>query len=145
MNSNDDLKINFAIEDLETVGRKKGVLYLKKAFFRNRDLVIPLIETFERKTILISIGRDRNKFENFKHFQIRSIIRIGIEDSAGLENRSDDLDTSQYVSKTLPKALQFAAEKAQRGDVVLFSPYGTPEEIQNHYDLFDRTFESIAC
>jgi UDP-N-acetylmuramoylalanine-D-glutamate ligase len=144
MNSNDDYKINFALDDLETVGRKKGVLYLKKAFFRSRDLVIPLIETFERKTILISIGRDRNKFENFKHFQIRSIIRVGIKDSEGLENWSDDLDTFQYVSKTVPKALQLAAEIAQRGDVVLFSPYGTPDEIQNHYNLFDSTLESIG-
>lgn len=133
------LSLNPDLDRLESIGRKNGILYLKKAYFRKRDLIIPLIESFDRRTLLISVGRDSKKFENFEHPQLRSIISVDEKGLNGLLSWSEDLATFHYVSSSISIAIQLAAELAQRGELILFSPYGDQEEISNYYRLFDKS------
>lgn len=137
------LSLNTDLDRLESVGRKNGVLYLKKAYFRKRDLIIPLIESFDRRTVLISIGRSSKKFENFEHPQLRSIITVDKNGLNGLVSWSEDLATFHYVSASISKALQLATELAQRGELILFSPFGDEEEISSNYKLFDKSLDLI--
>jgi hypothetical protein len=137
------LSLDPDLDRLESLGRKNGVLYLKKAYFRKRDLIIPLIESFDRRTVLISIGRDSKKFENFEHPQLRSIITVDEKGLNGLVSWSEDLDTFHYVSTSISIALQLAAELAQRGELILFSPYGDQEEVSSNFRLFDKSLNLI--
>ena len=137
------LSLNPDLDRLESLGRKNGVLYLKKAYFRKRDLIIPLIESFDRRTVLISIGRDSKKFENFEHPQLRSIITVDEKGLNGLVSWSEELDTFHYVSNSISKALQLATELAQRGELILFSPFGDEDEISSNYAQFDKNLDLI--
>lgn len=136
--------LNYEVDQVETLGRKEGVLYIRKGFHRNRDLLLSFIESLGTSVVLISAGRFLSNIENLHHFNLRSIIRIKGNEPSGLLNWSDNLDVFRYVTPSVEKSILLAEELAQRGDIVLFSPYGTKDEIQDWFALFDKKIEKIG-
>ena len=136
--------MNYEIDQVESLGRKNGILYIRKGFHRNRDLLLSFIESLGRNVVLISAGRSINKVEQMHHSNLRSIIRIKGNEPSGLLNWSDNLDVFRYVTPSMEKAIILSEELAQRGDVVLFSPYGTKDEIGDWFTLFDKKIDKIG-
>jgi len=136
--------MNYEIDQVESLGRKDGILYIRKGFHRNRDLLLSFIGSLGRNVVLISAGRSINKVEQMHHLNLRSVIRIKGNEPSGLLNWSDNLDVFRYVTPTMEKAIILSEELAQRGDVVLFSPYGTKGEIGDWFALFDKKIDKIG-
>jgi UDP-N-acetylmuramoylalanine-D-glutamate ligase len=136
--------LNYEIDHVETLGRKEGVLYLQKGYHRRRDLLFSFLESLDSNIILISAGRDLSKIEKMEHFNLRSVIRIKGNEPSGIINWSENMNVFRYVTSSLEKAIFLAEDFAQRGDIVLFSPYGSREEISDWFMLFDKNIRKIG-
>lgn len=136
--------LSYDIDHLETLGRKDGILFTQKAFHRKRDLVLTLISSLDRSVVLISAGRHISKLEQIHHPNLKSIIRINEKEPSGLLSWSDDLNLFNYVTPSMEKALSLSMELAQRGDMVLFSPFGTKEEVTEWMKLIKRNVSKIG-
>lgn len=141
----DDLSINFELDHLETMVRKDGILYLRKAYHRKRDMILSLLTSLDRNVVLITIGRDINKVENLQHYNLKSLIRVKDNEANGLLSWSDDMETFRYVASTIDKSVELAKELAQRGDVVIFSPYGNEFKISNWYASFEKSIQKLIA
>ena len=53
--------INQTYYQLETLGRKDGVVYLKRVFAGRNDILLSTIDLINRPTIVISEGRSSDK------------------------------------------------------------------------------------
>lgn len=140
----ENLTINYDLDKIETLGRKNGILYVRKAYRKNRDMLFTLLKSIDRTVVLISVGRVKSKIEEMQHPNLRSLIRVKGNEVNGLLNWSDDMETFRYISSSLEKALELAGELAQRGDVVLFSPCGNDDEINDWFSLFDKRLKKIG-
>lgn len=136
--------LNFEIDHLETLGRKDGVLFVQKSYHRNRDLLFALLDSLDRSVVLISKGRALSKLESINHPNLRSVIRISENEPNGLLNWSDDLNLFQYVAPSLERALELSIDLSQRGDIVLFSPYGDKHEVVEWAMMNKENFKNIA-
>jgi len=140
----DDLMMNHELDQLETLGRKEGILYLRKGYRSKRDLLSSLLTSLDRTVVLITVGRKISKVEEMQHENLRSLIRVKGNEANGLLNWSDDLETFRYVASSLEKAIELSGELAIRGDIVLFSPCGSEDEIIDWYKLFDKRIKKIG-
>lgn len=140
-----DLSLNYDLDHLETIQRKDGVLYAIKGYRRKRDLIITLLNSLHRKVILITVGRKLTKVESFDHQNLKAIIRVKGNEINGLLSWSDDLETFRYVTSTLEKSIILSKELAQRGDVVLFSPYGKSEEVNDWFSIYSKHLLKILA
>ena len=136
--------MNYEIDQVEILGRKEGVLFVRKGFHRNRDLLISFVESIGRSVVLITVGRTLSKIESIQHYKFRSIIRINKDEPSGLLKWSENSSVYSTVTPSVEKAIFLAKELAQRGDVVVFSPYGTKDEIADWFALFNIKMERIG-
>jgi hypothetical protein len=134
----DAISLNYDLDHIETLHRKKGILYARKAYRRKRDLLLSLLNYLNRSVILITVGRHLTTVENLEHECLKAVIRVKGNEVNGLQSWSEDLETFRYVSSSLEKSILLANELAERGDVVLFSPYGTSEEVSDWYSLYSK-------
>lgn len=134
----ESLSLKYDLDHLETLQRKNGVLYARKAYRRKRDLLLPLISSVGRTIILITVGRHLTTVENLEHPSLKAIIRVKGNELNGLLNWSDEMETFRYVASSLEKSILLASELAERGDVVLFSPYGNSEEVNDWFTLYSK-------
>lgn len=136
--------LNFEIDHAKTHGRKDGVLYIQKGFHRKRDLLLTFLDAINNTVVLISAGRSLLKVENMQHPNLRSVIRIKGNEPIGLMNWCDNMEVFRYVSPSVEKAIFLAEDLAQRGDIVLFSPYGTKDEVSDWFALYDKKIKNIG-
>ena len=137
------IELKYDYDHLETLGRRNGVLYARKGYCRNRDLLSALLGSLGRTVVLISVGRELNVIEEMGHQNLRSIIRVKGNDTNSLINWSDNMETFRYVASSLEKSILLATELAQRGDVILFSPFGTEDEVKDWYLLFNKHLQKV--
>lgn len=136
-------ELKYEFDHLESLGRKNGILYVRKAFSRDRDLLLTLLDSLDRTVVLISIGRNSQKLEEMEHQNLRSIIRVMGNDTNRLINWSDDMETFRYVASSLEKSILLANELAKRGDIVLFSPFGNEDEVRHWFSLFNKHVKKV--
>jgi UDP-N-acetylmuramoylalanine-D-glutamate ligase len=137
--------LGYELDQLETLHRKDGILYAQKAYRWKRDLLMTLLDTLDRSIILISVGRHLTTVENMEHPSLKAIIRVKGNEINALLNWTDGLETFRYVTSTMEKAILLANELAQRGDVVLFSPYGNTPEIMDWYAIYAKNLKKVLA
>lgn len=140
-----ELSFKYDLDHLETIQRKDGVLYAIKGYRRKRDLIQSLLASLHRKVILITVGRKLTKVEALDHDNLNAIIRVKGNELNGLLSWSEDLETFRYVTSTLEKSIILAKELAQCGDVVLFSPYGKSEEVNDWFSLYSKQLQKVLA
>jgi hypothetical protein len=79
------------------------------------------------------------------HDNLNAIIRVKGNEINGLLSWSEDLETFRYVTSSLEKSIILAKEIAQRGDVVLFSPYGKSEEVNDWFSLYSKQLQKVLA
>lgn len=136
--------LNYEIDHAESLGRKDGVLYIRKGFHRNRDLLMSFIESLDRTVVLITAGRSLSSVEQMNHNNLRNVVRINGNEPSDFLSLSDEMGVFKYVAPSVEKAILLAEDLAQRGDVVLFSPYGTKDEMKDWFTLFDKKIVKIG-
>ena len=136
--------LQLELDHLETLGRKNGLLFIRKGYHRQRDLINPLLDSLDRKVLLISVGRKLSTLEELDHFNLRSVIRVNGNEPSGLLNWTEDLELFQYVTPSLYKAIELSMELTHRGDIVLFSPYGSKEDVLDWFSLFDKNLKKFG-
>ena len=136
--------VEIELDHLETLGRKDGLLFIRKAYHRQRDLIYPLLDSLDRKVVLISVGRTLSKLEEMEHYNLRSVIRINGNEPSGLLNWTDDLELFHYVTPSVYKSIELSMELAKRGDLILFSPYGSKEDVRDWFSLFSRNLSKFG-
>ena len=72
----DAISLNYDLDHIETLHRKKGILYARKAFRRKRDLLLSLLNSLNRSIILITVGRHLTTVENLEHECLKAVIRV---------------------------------------------------------------------
>lgn len=135
--------MKYDFDHLETLGRKDGILYARKGFSSKRDLLVTILNSIDKSVVLISVGRDIEVMEEMDHPNLRSIIRIQGNDANRLINWSDDMETFRYVTSSVEKAILLAVELAQRGDVILFSPFGNNDEVNDWFTVYNKYLEKV--
>lgn len=121
---------------LEPLGKKKGITYINDSGAANPLGTIAALKSFSQPIILIAGGKNkgidyRPLAEAINKTNIRAVILIG-EISRKLKVFIKNPDTT--LASSLEEAVRLAKSKAQKGDVILFSP-GT-----SSYDMF-KDFE----
>jgi hypothetical protein len=130
---------------LETLGRKDGVMYLKKIFAGRNDVLIQTIDMINRPTILISIGRSQDALQKLDNQWVKTVIRIDPKKITGLEQWSEDTGTFYYVSSSLTRAIDLAENLAERGDAIFFAPKSYDNNNSGIYLEFNQKVESMLA
>ena len=128
---------------LETLGRKNGVMYLKKVFAGRKDILIPTIEMISRPTLLISIGRSQHELQKINHRWVKTVIRIDPAKTTGLEQWSEETGTFYYVASSLERAIDLAENLAERGDSIFFAPKSYDNNYTKIYLEYNQKVESL--
>lgn len=109
---------------VEFIADVNGVSYYNDSKATNTGAVIAALEQFEKKMVLIAGGRDKG--DDFRLLRQNVSDRVGrvivLGEAAGLlEDALGDLVPITHAA-SMEMAVQFAADFAERGDVVLLSP-----------------------
>jgi UDP-N-acetylmuramoylalanine--D-glutamate ligase len=127
---------------LEPIATVRDVVYVNDSIATTPERTLAGLRSFEESLVLLLGGRD-------KHLPLREMAALAVERCRAVvtfgeagdlfadavrEARDGDAPSIECV-EDLPTAVRHAAERAQAGDVVLFSPAGTS------FDAY-RTFEA---
>jgi len=135
--------INRSYHQLETLGRKNGVVYLKRLFAGRNDILIPIIDLINRPTVVISKGRSSDKLQKIDHNNIKTIIRIDPKKNTGLERWDEESDTFFYAATSAKRAILLADHLAERGDAIFFAPLDYSNDSLEMYLEIDQEIESL--
>lgn len=135
--------IKQSYHQLEIIGRKDGVVYLKRLFAGRNDDLLSVIDMINRPTIIISKGRSSDRLQKIRHSWVKTVIRIDSNKITGLEFWDEDSGTFFYVAATANRAIMLAGNLAERGDAIFFAPLEYGEEVLEMYLQFDQEIESI--
>ena len=109
---------------LEFVREKDGVTYINDSKGTNVGAVMKSVEGFDRPVVLIAGGLDKGSdfspLAGLFRSKVKLLILIG--KAADKIAKAVDGATETVLAKTLGDAVQLAARRATRGDVVLLSP-----------------------
>lgn len=133
---------------LEFVRELDGVKYYNDSKATNVNAVWYALESFNEPMILIAGGRDKGN----DYAPLRSLVRDKVRCVIGLGEESgqkviDDLGSSAPESTfaaTMEDAIQQAARKAKRGDVVLLSPACASFDMFQNYEDRGDTFKRLV-
>jgi len=135
--------INHSYHQLETLGRKDGVVYLKRLFAGRNDVLLPTIDLINRPTIVISKGRSSDKLQKIDHNNIKTVIRIDSDKITGLERWDEESETFFYVAASDKRAILLADHLAERGDAIFFAPLEYGDDNLEMYLQIDQEIESL--
>jgi len=135
--------IKQSYHQLETIGRKDGVVYLKRLFAGRNDNLRSVINMINRPTIIISKGRSSDRLQKIQHSRVKTVIRIDSNKITGLEFWDEDAGTFFYAAATANRAIMLAGNLAERGDAIFFAPLEYGEEVLEMYLKFDQEIKSI--
>ena len=135
--------IKQSYHQLETLGRKDGVVYLKRLFACRNDVLLSTIDLINRPTIVISKGRSSDNLQKIHHNRVKTVIRIEPLKITGLERWEEEYETFFYVTASLDSAITLANHLAERGDAIFFAPLEYGKDVLEIYLQFDQEIESI--
>ena len=127
---------------LETLGRKDGVVYLKRVFAGRNDILLSTIDLINRPTIVISEGRSSDNLQKIRHHRVKTVIRIDFNKITGLECWNEESGIFFYVAASAKRAITLADHLAERGDAVFFAPLEYGEDKFEANFQFDHEIES---
>ena len=128
---------------LETLGRKDGVIYLKRVFKARNDILISAIELINRPIIVISQGRSSDNLQRISNNWVKTVISIETNKITGLERWDEIHGTFFYATASIENAISLATHLAERGDAIFFAPLEyVKDELEMHLQ-FDREIESL--
>ena len=111
---------------IEPIGEYNGVLYINDSKATNLDSTIIALKSFDREKRIWLILGGRDKGASYEvlapeiNVRCKGILTIG--ESMEKIKRELNAEVEQIPCFTLGKAVQYAAEHAQKGDIVLLSP-----------------------
>ncbi len=131
---------------LEFVREKDGVTYINDSKGTNVGAVMKSVEGFTRPVILIAGGLDKGSDFSpltglFKE-RVKLLILIG--KAAGTMAGALGGSTETVLAKTLRDAVQLAATRATRGDVVLLSPACASFDMFKDFEDRGRQFKEAV-
>ena len=135
--------IDHSYHQLETLGRKDGVVYLKRLFAGRNDVLLPTIDLINRPTIVISKGRSCDKLQKIDHNNIKTVIRIDSNKITGLERWDEESETFFYAAASAKRAVLLADHLAERGDAIFFAPLEYGNDNLEMYLQIDQEIESL--
>ena len=128
---------------LEILGRKDGVVYLKRLFAARNDILVSTVDLINRPTIIISQGRSSDNLQKINHGWVKTVIRIESNKITGLEFWDEEYGTFFYATASLKSAILLAIHLAERGDAIFYAPLEyEKDELEMHLQ-FDQEIESI--
>ncbi|RLD23467.1 MAG: hypothetical protein DRI54_07310 [Bacteroidetes bacterium] len=135
--------IEQSYHQLETLGRKDGVVYLKRLFAGRNDILLSIIDLINRPTIIISKGRSSDKLQKIRHNKVKAIVRIDPKKITGLECWDEESETFFYTAASAKRAIFLADNLAERGDAIFFAPLEYGKDNLEMYLQFDHEIESL--
>ncbi|MBS1192038.1 MAG: murD [Nitrospirae bacterium] len=131
---------------LEFVREKDGVTYINDSKGTNVGAVMKSVEGFTRPVILIAGGLDKGSdFSPLAGlFKKRVKLLILIGKAAGTMAGALGGSTETVLAKTLRDAVQLAATRATRGDVVLLSPACASFDMFKDFEDRGRQFKEAV-
>jgi len=131
---------------LEFVREKDGVTYINDSKGTNVGAVMKSVEGFTRPVILIAGGLDKGSdFSPLAGlFKKRVKLLILIGKAAGTMAGALGGSTETVLAKTLRDAVQLAATRATRGDVVLLSPACASFDMFKDFEDRGRQFKETV-
>ncbi|NTW60802.1 MAG: UDP-N-acetylmuramoyl-L-alanine--D-glutamate ligase [Nitrospirae bacterium] len=131
---------------LEFVREKDGVTYINDSKGTNVGAVMKSVEGFTRPVILIAGGLDKGSdFSPLAGlFKERVMLLILIGKAAGTMAGALGGSTETVFAKTLTDAVQLAAARATRGDVVLLSPACASFDMFKDFEDRGRQFKEAV-
>jgi UDP-N-acetylmuramoylalanine--D-glutamate ligase len=135
---------------LELVREKDGVRFVNDSKATNVNAVWYALESFNSPIVLIVGGRDKgNDYAMIKDLvrdRVRAVIAIG-ESGDKVMAELGSLASQAYRVFSMQEAVDYGAEIAQPGDVVLLSPACASFDMYRNFeergDIFRRIVESL--
>ncbi len=110
---------------LEEIGTIDGVLWVNDSKGTNTDALMQALGSFSEPIVLIAGGRGKaNDYEPLRAIvreRVRTIVTLGEEGPALREAFAGDVEIAE-AGMSLQRAVELAAERARKGEVVLLSP-----------------------
>lgn len=135
--------IKQSYHQLETLGRKNGVVYLKRLFTRRNDILLPIIDLINFPTIVISKGRSSDNLHKIHHNLVKTVIRIDPKKITGLERWDEESGTFYYVAASVKRSILLAGHLSERGDAIFFAPVENGQNNLENYLRFEQEIESL--
>jgi len=131
---------------LEWVCNQDGVDFINDSKGTNIGSLCKSLKTFNQPIILIAGGRDKNsdfsKIKNILEKKVKHLILIGETKEKFISILNSNLDYEE--SDSLGEAVRLAKIKAEKGDVVLFSPACSSFDMFEDYIDRGNQFKSIV-
>jgi len=135
--------IKQSYHQLEILGRKNGVVYLKRLFPGRNDILLSTIDLINRPTIIISQGGSSDDLQRIQHSWVKTVIKIESNKITGLDLWDEEFRTFFYTAASLKSAISLANHMAERGDAIFFAPLEyEKDELEMHLQ-FNQEIESI--
>ncbi len=131
---------------LELVRERHGVRYVNDSKGTNVDAVLKALEGINHPIWLIAGGRDKggdfSRLRDAVRRRVKQVILIG--EAAILLKEAWAGTTAMHEAATLREAVEFAAQGAAPGDVVLLSPACASFDMFNDYQDRGRQFKAAV-
>ena len=131
---------------LEIVRERRGVRFVNDSKGTNVDATLKALESIDQPIWLIAGGRDKGgDFSRLAQTVSRRVTRvILIGEAAPLLRRAWESVVTMTEAATLREAVNFAAQGASPGDVVLFSPACASFDMFADYQDRGRQFKALV-
>ena len=131
---------------LEFVAEKNGVSYVNDSKGTNVGAVLKSVEGFTRPVVLIAGGYDKGSdfspLKDLFHDKVKLLILIG--KAADKMAKAVGQATETVFAKTLQDAVQLAAKRSTKGDVVLLSPACASFDMFKDFEDRGRQFKEAV-
>jgi UDP-N-acetylmuramoylalanine--D-glutamate ligase len=131
---------------LEFVRDKDGVTYINDSKGTNVGAVMKSVEGFSRPVILIAGGLDKGSDFSPLAGLVKERVKLLILIGRAADKMAKELggSTETVLAKTLRDAVQLAAKRATRGDVVLLSPACASFDMFKDFEDRGRQFKEAV-
>ena len=132
---------------LEFVAEIGGVSYYNDSKATNVDAALKAIEAFEGSLFVILGGKDKGSPYTPLREPLRARAKVALLIGAAAEKIAADLSgaVACIPAGTLERAVEFAAETAQPGDVVLLAPACSSFDQFENYEHRGRAFKELVA
>jgi len=131
---------------IEFVGEIQGVRYYNDSKATNVDATLKALEAFPGRIIVILGGKDKDS----DYTQLRSTLHekaiLALLIGAAAEKIEHQIDGSVAIKRaeTIERAVEFAAQTAHAGDIVLLAPACASFDQFQNYEHRGRVFKDLV-
>jgi UDP-N-acetylmuramoylalanine--D-glutamate ligase len=131
---------------IEFVAGINGVRYYNDSKATNVDATLKALEAFPGRIIVILGGKDKNSdYTQLRStLQEKAILALLIGSAAGKIERQIDGSVAIRRAKTIENAVEFAAQAAHSGDIVLLAPACASFDQFQNYEHRGRVFKDLV-